>query len=145
MSTEKQDWILAGDAGLHNMYLGKLAPGVSSEAIIAKFKNKCDEPLDEPLVIELFEVRLVLHQVVSTVGPRGELTIQTLFKIMPFPTNPDGGHVVIKASTIIDVEGDAPTKEMLMGQLRECAVLEQQERTRRSKLILPTGGSLAGS
>jgi len=134
MSMHDRDWILAGDSGLHNMYLGQLAEGKSAASYLKQMA------LDGAgsVSLDLVNTRLVLHQAVPLVGPDGSLNIQTLFKVMPFPTNPNGAHVVIKATTLIDVEGDAVTKEMLMGSLKECEAMEQAEKTRRSKLTIPS-------
>jgi hypothetical protein len=132
MSEEKQEWILAGDNGLSQMYLGKLSPGKRADYYLSKLSQEGGLPV----AVELFEVRLILHLTIPVNGPRGDIVLQTVFKVMPFPTNPDGGHLVVKATTLIDVEGDAPTKEMLMGQLRECAELERMEKANRSKVAL---------
>lgn len=133
MKNDNGEWILASDTGLNNMYLGQLAEGLVAEVLLSQLARDASKPVS----LELFNVRLILHQAVPLVTPTGGLTVQTLFKVMPFPTNPDGGHVVLKATTIIDVEGDAPTKEMLMGQLKECEVMEKDEKERRSKLAVP--------
>lgn len=134
MSMHDRDWILAGDSGLHNMYLGQLAEGTSAASYLKEMA------LDGagPVSLDLVNTRLVLHQSVPLVGPDGNLAIQTLFKVMPFPTNPNGAHVVIKATTLIDVEGDAVTKEMLMASLKECEAMELAEKSRRSKLTIPS-------
>lgn len=133
MITSNREWILAGDAGLHNMYFGQLAEGKSTVSVIQSLVMDGSQSVS----LELFNTRLALHQSVPLVASDGGVAIQTFFKVMPFPTNPDGAHVIFKATAIIDVEGDAVTKEMLMGQLKECRVMEQAEKSRRSKLVLP--------
>jgi hypothetical protein len=134
MSTGNRDWILAGEAGLNNMYFGQLAEGKSA----VEAMKRLAEDGSQSVPLELFNTRLVLHQTVPLVLPDGGLTLQTLFKIMPFPTNPDGAHIALKATTIIDVEGDATTKEMLLGQLSDCRAMEQAEKGRRSKITVPS-------
>ena len=88
--------------------------------------------------VELFNARVILSQTVPMASPDGNLAMQTFFKVMPFPTNPDGGHLVVRATVIIDVERDPATKEMLMGQLKECNEMEKIEKTRRSRLMVPS-------
>ena len=129
-STDNREWILAGDAGLGSLYLGQLAAGKSAAEAMKQLSTDGGQPVS----LELFNTRLVLHQSVPLAMPDGSLSLQTLFKIMPFPTNPDGAHVCLKATTIIDVEGDAATKEMLMASLKDCASMEQAEKARRSKI-----------
>ena len=134
MSENNRDWILAGDAGLHNMFLGQLPEGQSS----AGYLEHMAAAGGMSVALELTSVRLVLHQSVPLAAPDGSLAMQTLFKVMPFPTNPDGAHVVVKATTLIDVEGDAVTKEMLMSSLKECQAMEKAEKERRSKITIPS-------
>lgn len=130
----EREWILASDTGLHNMYLGQLAEGQSASVYLAMMAGEVNMP---SVPIELFNVRLILHQVIPLTMPNGALTVQTIFKVMPFPLNPDGGHVIVKATALIDVEGDASAKEMLMGQLKECREMELAEKERRSKIARP--------
>jgi len=131
MSRERGDWILASDAGLHNMYFGRLEEGKSASDALKQLAAAGGSAVS----LELFDTRLVMHQSVPLVAADGNgLTIQTLFRIMPFPTNPDGAHVCLKATTIIDVEGDLATKELLMASLSECQRMEAAEKARRSKI-----------
>jgi hypothetical protein len=133
MSDNKRDWILAGDSDPYNMFLGQLPEGQSSTKYMRQMGTAA---LSESL--HPHNARLVLHQTVPLAAPDGSLAMQTLFKVMPFSTNPDGAHVVIKATTLIDVEGDAITKEMLMLSLAECQVMEKAEKARRSKITIPS-------
>ena len=134
MIDNKRDWILAGDSGLQNMFLGQLPEGQSSTTYLQQMGTAGGLSVS----LNLNNARLVLHQTVPLVAPDGTLAMQTFFKVMPFPTNPDGAHVVIKATTLIDVEGDAVTKEMLMMSLKECQAMEKAEKERRSKITIPS-------
>lgn len=133
MKNQNGQWILASEAGLGNMYFGQLAEDVQASVIFSRMA----EAGSLPFTVELFNARLILHQSVPLALPNGSLSIQTLFKVMPFPCNPDGAHVVLKATSLIDVEGDAATKELLMLSLKECSAMEQAERERRSKIVQP--------
>jgi len=131
MPHENGQWIMASDSGLNCMYLGQLAEGLKAADCIRDLSRAGSSPAS----IELFNARLVLNMTVPASLPGGQVSIQTIFKIMPFPTNPDGGHMALKATTIIDVEGDQPTREMIMELLASCKRLEEQEKANRSRLI----------
>jgi hypothetical protein len=133
-NVDKRDWVLAGDSGMSSLFLGQLGAGLHAELYMARLGSVEGSPIG----LELYNARLIMHQTVPLTLPNGTLTMQTIFKVMPFPANADGGHVVLLATMIIDVEGDPITKELLMLQLRECNEMENVEKARRSKLTIPS-------
>ncbi len=131
MHIERGDWILAGDAGLSNMYFGRLEASKSASEAMKQLATAGGSAVS----LELYDARLVLYQSVPLVtGDGSGLNFQTVFKILPFPTNPDGAHISLKATTIIDVEGDDVTKELLMASVRDCQAMEAVEKEKRSRI-----------
>jgi hypothetical protein len=114
------------------MIFGQLAVGVSVTEVVTALRN------NSHCTVELFNARVIMSQTVPLMAPDGGMAMQSFFKLMPFPTNPDGGHVFVRATMIIDVERDPATKEMLMGQLKECCEMEKSEKARRSRLVTPS-------
>jgi hypothetical protein len=131
-SSDSQEWILVSDNGLQNMIFGQLAAGLYTTEVLTTLRS------NSHCTVELFNARVIMSQTVPLLSPEGGMAVQTFFKVMPFPTNPDGGHVFVRATMIIDVERDPVTKEMLMGQLKECREMEKAEKARRSRLVTPS-------